>query len=252
MFKILKSAQRPRSKGNQWEMLSFLPYYGGYVKPFGDLVGMEEVLVSPGGELVPDNVETEILYVGREGSLEFHEGDSDPDYLGRNKCLISRPGGSEFSFRNSGEYGVSRFISMGFRPGDEPVPPGSTDSMSFSIKGSRTSLLTLASGSGEENSLQLSLDAVVSLARIGREEKLIFETQPSRRILLAVIEGSVAAERSRFNKNDSLMVMGEPLVSLYAYDQARVLIVDIPEYRSPFAEEQDTEKGANNPVRNAG
>ncbi len=244
MFKILKSAQRPRRKGKLCEMLSFLPYYGGYVKPFGDLVAIEETTVTPGGELFPENEETEILLVGREGSLEVRQGDSEPDHLGRNRCLVLRPGNDDYSFRNSGEYGVSRFISMGFRPGDEPVPAESKDRMSFSIKGGRTSLLTLASGSGEDNSLRLCIDAVVSMARIGKGEKLIFETHPSRRIILMVLEGAVAADRSRFNKNDSLMIMGEPLVSLYAYDRARVLIVDLPEYKSPFELEQEAEQEA--------
>ena len=244
MFKILQSEQRPRRKGMLYEMLSFLPFYGGYVKPFGALVGMEEVLVSPGGELFPDNLETEMLFLGREGTLEFHQEDSDPDRMVKNSCLISRPGSSEFIFSNSKEYGISRFITLGFRPGEGAVPEGSADRMSFNIKGNRTVLMTLASGNIEENSLQLSLDAVVSLARVGKGEKLIFETQPSRRILMAVLDGSVAAERSRFNKNDSLIVMGEPEISLYAYEQATVIIVDLPEYKSPFAEEQEAEEEA--------
>lgn len=244
MFKILKSEQRPRRKGKLYEMLSFLPYYGGYVKPFGHLVGIEEVVVSPGGELFPDNVETEILFLGREGSLAFHQEEAEPEFLVKNSCLISRPGSSEFIFGNSRDYGISRFITLGFRPGEQQVPPESADSMSFKIRGNRTILTTLASGNKEDNSLQLSLDAEVSLARIGKGEKLIFETQPSRRILMAVLDGSVAAEKSRFNKNDSMMVMGEPEISLYAYEQATVLIVDLPEYKSPFALEQEAEEEA--------
>ncbi len=225
-------------------MLSFLPFYGGYVKPFGALVGMEEVLVSPGGELFPDNIETEMLFLGREGTLEFRQEDSEPDRLVKNNCLISRPDSREFIFSNSREYGISRFIILGFRPGEEPVAEDSINRMSFNIKGNRTVLMTLASGSREENALQLSLDAVVSLARVGKGEKLIFETQPTRRILMAVLDGSVGAERSRFNKNDSLMVMGEPEISLYAYEQASVMIVDLPEYKSPFVAEQEAEEEA--------
>lgn len=244
MLKILKSEQRPRRKGKLFEMLSFLPYYGGYVKPFGDLVGIEEVVVSPGGELFPDNVETEILFLGREGSLAFHQEDSEPEFLVKNSCLISRPDSSEFIFGNSREYGISRFITLGFRPGEKTVPPGSVDRSSFNIRGNRTVLMTLASGSSVENSLQLSLDAEVSLARIGKEEKLIFETQPSRRILMAVLDGFVGAEKNSFRKNDSLMVMGEPEISLYAYEMATVLIVDLPEYKSPFVEEQEAEEEA--------
>jgi hypothetical protein len=239
VLKILKSEQRPRRKGKLFEMLSFLPYYGGYVKPFGDLVGMEEVVVSPGGELFPDNVETEILFLGREGSLAFHQEEAEPEYLVKNSCLISRPDSREFIFGNSREYGISRFVTLGFRPGEKKVPGDSPDRISFNIRGNRTVLLTLASGTSVENSLQLSLDAEVSLARIGKEEKLIFETQPSRRILMAVLDGLVGAEKYSFRKNDSLMVMGEPEISLYAYEKATVLIVDLPEYKSPFVEEQD-------------
>jgi len=79
---------------------------------------------------------------------------------------------------------------------------------------------------------------VVSLARIGREEKLIFETHPSRRILLAVLEGSLDAAKNRLNRDDSLLVVGEPLVSLYSHAQTRVLIVDLPVYLSPSEERQ--------------
>ncbi len=250
MFKVLNADQRPRIKGKLFEMFSYLPYYNGYVKPFGDLMGIEEIQVSPGGELFPDNEEMEFLFLGREGRLEISREESEAGILEKNSCLASHPPAGEVVFRNSCNHAVSRLISLSFRPGSEPVPPGSSEYKAFAVKGNRTVLVTLAAAGGAEDALPLSLDAVISLARIGKGEKLIFKTRPSRRILMVLLEGSMDAEKNRLNKNDCLMVMGEPLVNLNAFARSKVLIVDLPEYTSPT--EMREAAGKEEPARDSG
>ena len=233
MFKVLKAEQRPREKGDRYEVLSFLPYYNGYVKPFGDLIGIEEVLVSPGGGLVPVQEGVEMLFIGRAGSLEVFREDEEPGLLKKNTCLVSRSEDSEITLRNEREHGLSRMISLGFRVGEAEAPSRSMETLEMRFRGTRTTLQTIASGSSEEPVIRLSLDADVSLAQIGKEEKLVLETLPSRRILIAVLEGRTAVAKSGLVKNDSVMIMGEPLVNLYAYELTRILIVDLPEFISP-------------------
>lgn len=233
MFKVLKEEQRPRRKGKLFEMHSYLPFHGGYVKPFGDLMGAEEVLVSPGGRLSPDNHEMDFLFLGREGRITYQCERQEAGYLQKNSCLVSHPFDPDLEFSNESTHAVSRFISLGFRPGKGLIPPESPSFKIFSIKGTRTIHISLASGSEPEEALHLTLDAEVSLARIGKGERLIFETRPARRMVMIVLEGSLDAEKHRLNRNDSFLVMGEPQVILHAAWASKVLIIDLPEYSVP-------------------
>lgn len=233
MFKVLRAAQRPRRKGPLYETFSYLPFYGGYVKPFGDLLGIEEVVVSPGGSLRPDNQEVDFFILGTKGHFDLEGGAADSGTLRKSCGLTIRAGMDEVGFRNSGSHGLASLLSLAFRPGEISIPAGAASSSEFSIKGSRTELLTLASATGGDDGLPLSLDAVVSLAQIGSRERFVFETHPARRVMAIVLKGSLDVEKHRLGDNDSLMVMGEPLVTFMTSAQTRMLIVDLPEYHSP-------------------
>ena len=233
MIKVLRAAQRPRLKGQLYETFSFLPFYGGYVKPFGDLMGIEEVIVSPGGSLHPDNQEMDFFILGRKGYFDLLGDEIDSRSLRKNCCLTMRAGAEPIGFKNGGAHGLASLLSLAFRPGEIVIAPGAEGFADHVLKGSRTEFLTLASASDDERALPLSLDAVVSLVQIGNGERFVFETEPARRVLVIVLKGTMDVDEHRLGDNDSLMVMGEPMVAFRSSAQTRMLIVDLPEYHSP-------------------
>ena len=194
--------------------------------------------MNPGGELTPLLEEREVLFIGRAGSLEiFREEDRDTELLRKNTCFVAHPGEASLKLVNQNEHGLSRMISLGFRQGENQVPEGLSAPLELRFRGTRTSLHSIASGSAGEGVPSLSLDAEVSLAQMGKGERLTLETLPVRRMLLVALEGLVSAGKFSLRRNDSLMVMGEPLVNLTALELTRILIVDLPEYRSPREED---------------
>jgi len=228
MLEIARGVQR--KKDHTEYFLTFEhPFLGTSMPSFGALLQYQETLLRPAAEWNSGLIgQVEIVTLVQKGSLLIQAEEQPESRLeaGGIHCLTVGDS-AEFLVKNLSETAESNYCQIWLDTSEIEAMQGS-ESSKTEISGGKGGLVPLASGQGETTGLSLQQDVAVYLSRLRPTESLIFETLPSRRVFLAVVDGVIRLEEDRLVTSDSVMIRKESLVEIAAQQRSSLLLVDLP------------------------
>lgn len=228
MYEIARGVQRKKDHTE-----SFLTYehpFLGLSKPsFGTLLQFQETLLRPGAEWNSGLIgPAEIVTFVQDGRLAITaEGGSESRLETDGIHCLTVGAATEFQVKNLSEIETSNYLQV-WLDTSETETGACVATGKAEMTGRGTGLVPLASGQEETAAVPLRQDVAIYLSRMRPSENLIFETLPSRRVFLAVVNGVIRVEEDRLVTADSLMIRKESLIEIAAQQRSELLLVDLP------------------------
>lgn len=232
MIQFRDRGARGRHRGGQIDAqhsFSFADYNDPKHMGFRDLRVLNEDRIVPGAGLPEHGHEDmEIVTIVLKGAVEHR------DNLGNNAIIragevqrMSAGAGIRHSERNPSADERTHLLQIWIIPSETGGPP-SYEQKSFADDGDRNRWVTIASGDGREGSLTLRQDASMAIARLDDGKALERELDPNRGYWVQIISGIIGLNGTEMREGDGAAITSEEALSIAAYTEAEVLLIDLP------------------------
>jgi redox-sensitive bicupin YhaK (pirin superfamily) len=231
MIQIRKSEDRGHAN-HGWldtrHSFSFAEYYDPNHVHFRGLRVINEDWVAGGkGFGMHPHRDMEILTWVRAGKLEH------ADTMGNRRTI--EPGELQAMSAGSGlyhsEYNPSpdqpvHLFQIWIMPEKRGVQPG-YDQKTFAAEGRQGKFQLIASGDGDEGSLQMNADARFLVADFGTGDKTTYSLAKGRGVYLQLANGSIVLNGLTMSAGDGAMIEDEDEITIQANNEAHLLLFDL-------------------------
>lgn len=195
---------------------------------FRALQFLDEELLPPGAHCSRHpRVEAEVLTFVREGALAWADATGRASILhaGEFQCL-SGTGARPHSLTNASRFDSAQLFQVWLRPGVADVER-TVAQKRFSTAERRNRLCLVASADGRLGSLRLHQSTLVHSSLVDRGRHLMHPLASSRCAWLHVVRGEIDLVGQRLATGDAAAITDELVVSLTAYDESELLLVEL-------------------------
>ena len=206
---------------------SFADYSNSKRNGFGKLLVVNDDTIAPGkgfGAHSHDNME--IITLVTKGELEHKDSLGNVELIKDGEMQVMSAGRgithSEYNHSKTAPLGLFQIWIETARP--EITPRHETRKIELK----ENELTKVVSGDKKDKILFINQDAIISLGKFGKEQKINYSLGKNRGLFIFVIEGNVIVEDIVLSRKDSIEITDTSEIDILAKPELYLMIVDVP------------------------
>jgi quercetin 2,3-dioxygenase len=228
--KILASSRHHASHGwlSTYHLFSFADYYDPENMNFGSLrVFNDDTIDAHSGFGAHSHQNMEIITIVLEGKLTHKDSLGNVGMIGKGEVQYMSAGtGVTHAEVNEGDAPVHLY-QVWITSKEKNLPPLYAQ-RDFSVISNRNSLLPVAAGIQEGETLFIRTDAVIYTSTLEEGASIQYETKDKRGSFVYITSGVLSINGETYEAGDQARIEGEETLHLTAATQAHFILIDVP------------------------
>ena|SRR3989344_2539085 len=206
---------------------SFADYSNSKRNGFGKLLVVNDDTIAPGkgfGAHSHDNME--IITLVTKGELEHKDSLGNVELIKDSEMQVMSAGrGITHSEYNHSKTESLELFQLWIETARPEITPRH-ETRKIELK--ENELTKVVSGDKKDKILFINQDAIISLGKFGKEQKINYSLGKNRGLFIFVIEGNVIVEDIVLSRKDSIEITDTSEIDILAKPELYLMIVDVP------------------------